>query len=115
MGELSKRLNSKSMEIRQNIYIKGVDNKGYLIESLTESVTESVSESMCRRVRLVFWRCTGSRLHTKGTKNVRVDTLSRKAKLQSNKKLLGAILQKDKNGLIRYNYSKLAAIIEGLK
>ena len=46
--------------------------------------------------------------HTKGTKNARVDVLSRKAKLQNNKKLLGVILKKDSNGLIRYNYPKLA-------
>ena len=47
--------------------------------------------------------------YTKGTKNARVDALSRKAKLQNNKKLLGAILHKDKDGLIRYNYPKIAA------
>ena len=46
--------------------------------------------------------------YTKGTKNIRVDTLSRKAKLQNNKKLLGVILKKDSNGVIRYNYPKLA-------
>ena len=45
--------------------------------------------------------------HTKGTKNVRVDALSRKAELQNNKKLLGVILKKDSNGLIRYNYPKI--------
>ena len=45
--------------------------------------------------------------YTKGTKNVRVDALSRKAKLQNNKKLLGAILYKNENRLIRYNYPKL--------
>ena len=45
--------------------------------------------------------------YTKGTKNVRVDILSRKAKLQNNKKLLGVILHKDKDRLIRYNYPKL--------
>ena len=50
--------------------------------------------------------------YTKGTKNIRVDTLSRKAKLQNNKKLLGAILKKDSNGLIRYNYPKLAVTQE---
>jgi len=33
--------------------------------------------------------------HTKGTDNARADALSRKAKLQSNKKLLGALLRKD--------------------
>jgi len=33
--------------------------------------------------------------YTKGTDNARVDALSKKAKLQSNKKLLGALLQKD--------------------
>ena len=42
--------------------------------------------------------------HTKGTKNVRVDALSRKAKLQNNEKLLGVMLCKDKDRLIRYNY-----------
>ena len=46
--------------------------------------------------------------YTKGTKNARVDILSRKAKLQNNKKLLGALLKKDSNRLIRYNYPKLA-------
>ena len=45
--------------------------------------------------------------HTKGIKNARVDTLSRKAKLQNNKKLLGIILCKDKDRLIRYNYPKI--------
>ena len=45
--------------------------------------------------------------YTKGTKNARVDVLSRKAKLQNNKKLLGAMLCKDKDGLIRYNYPKI--------
>jgi len=33
--------------------------------------------------------------YTKGTDNTQADTLSRKAKLQSNKKLLGALLQKN--------------------
>ena len=33
--------------------------------------------------------------HTKGTDNARADTLSRKAKLQNNKKPLGALLRKD--------------------
>ena len=45
--------------------------------------------------------------YTKGTKNIRVDALSRKAKLQNNKKLLGAMLYKDEDGLIRYNYPKI--------
>ena len=47
--------------------------------------------------------------YTKGIENARVDALSRKAELQNNKKLLGAMLRKDKDGLIRYNYPKLAA------
>ena len=47
--------------------------------------------------------------YTKGTKNVRVDALSRKAKLQNNKKLLEVILYKDKDRLIRYNYLKIIA------
>ena len=45
--------------------------------------------------------------YTKGTKNAGVDALSIKAKLQNNKKLLGVMLKKDSNGLIRYNYPKL--------
>ena len=53
--------------------------------------------------------------YTKGTKNARADILSRKAELQNNKKLLGAMLRKDKDRLVRYNYLKLAAIIEGLE
>ena len=38
--------------------------------------------------------------HTKGMENVRVDALSRKAKLQNSKKLLGAMLRQDKDKLI---------------
>ena len=34
--------------------------------------------------------------YTKGTKNIKVDIFSRKAKLQNNKKLLGVMLYKDK-------------------
>ena len=45
--------------------------------------------------------------YTKGTKNIRVYIFSRKVELQNNKKLLGAILRKDKDGLIRYNYLKI--------
>ena len=47
--------------------------------------------------------------YTKGTENIRVDILSRKAELQNNKKLLGAILYKDEDRLIRYNYPKIVA------
>ena len=50
--------------------------------------------------------------YTKGTKNVRVDALSRKAKLQNNKKLLGVMLKKDSNRLIRYNYPKIVVTQE---
>ena len=50
--------------------------------------------------------------YTKGTKNTRADTLSRKAELQNNKKLLGVMLRKDEDGLIRYNYPKIAATQE---
>ena len=47
--------------------------------------------------------------YTKGTKNIRVDALNRKVELQNNKKLLGAILRRDEDGLIRYNYLKIIA------
>jgi len=50
--------------------------------------------------------------HIKGTKNARADTLSRKAELQNKEKLLRAILYKDKDGLIRYNYPKVIVIRE---
>ena len=45
--------------------------------------------------------------YTKGTKNIRADVLSKKAKLQNNKKLLEVILRRDKDRQIRYNYPKL--------
>ena len=50
--------------------------------------------------------------YTKGTKNVRADALSRKVELQNKEKLLGAMLYKDKDRLIRYNYPKIAATRE---
>ena len=45
--------------------------------------------------------------YTKGTKNIKVDALSRKAELQNNKKPLEVMLRKDKDRLIRYNYFKI--------
>ena len=53
--------------------------------------------------------------YTKGIENARVDALSRKAKLQNNKKLLGVMLRKDEDGLIRYNYPKLVVTREELE
>ena len=50
--------------------------------------------------------------YIKGTDNVRVDTLSKKAKLQNNKKPLGVLLKLNQDGLIRYNYLKLVATRE---
>ena len=50
--------------------------------------------------------------YTKGTNNVRVDILSRKAKLQNDKKPLGALLKLNQDKLIRYNYLKLVATRE---
>ena len=53
--------------------------------------------------------------YTKGTKNAGVDALSRKVKLQNDKKLLGVILRRDKDGLIRYNYPKITVTREESK
>ena len=50
--------------------------------------------------------------YTKRLENIGVDILSGKAKLQNNKKLLGVMLKKDNNGLIRYNYPKLVVTQE---
>ena len=50
--------------------------------------------------------------YTKGIDNAQADALSRKAKVQNNKKPLGALLRKDKDRLIRYNYLKITAIRE---
>jgi len=42
--------------------------------------------------------------YIKDIDNAKVNTLSRKAKLQENKKVKEEILKMDKNGKIRYNY-----------
>ena len=42
--------------------------------------------------------------YIKGMDNTRANTLSRKIKLQGNKKLLGIILHINKDGKIRYNH-----------
>jgi len=47
--------------------------------------------------------------YIKSINNMRVDTLSRKAELQDNKKVKGAILKIDKDRKIRYNYLQLIA------
>ena len=43
--------------------------------------------------------------HIKRTDNNKADALSRKAELQRNNKVLGALLRADKDGKIRYNHS----------
>jgi len=40
----------------------------------------------------------------KGIDNTKANTLSRKAELQDDKKVKGAILRMDEDGKIRYNY-----------
>jgi len=42
--------------------------------------------------------------YIKGTNNIRVDILSRKAELQDNKKVKRVILRKNEDSKIRYNY-----------
>ena len=50
--------------------------------------------------------------YTKSIENIRVDVLSKKAKLQNNEKLLGVMLRRDKDRLIRYNYPKIVVTQE---
>ena len=50
--------------------------------------------------------------YIKGTDNIMANTLSRKAELQNDKKLLEALLKLDKDGKIRYNYLQLLGIYE---
>jgi len=42
--------------------------------------------------------------YIKGTNNIRINILSRKAELQDNKKVKGVILRINKDEKIRYNY-----------
>jgi hypothetical protein len=42
--------------------------------------------------------------YIKDTDNIKADTLSKKAKLQNKKKLLGVILRINKDRKIKYNY-----------
>jgi len=42
--------------------------------------------------------------YIRGIDNIKVDALSRKAKLQEDKKVKGAILRMDSGGKIKYNY-----------
>ena len=53
--------------------------------------------------------------YVKGTDNAKADIFSRKAKLQDSKKPSDAILYINKDGKIKYNYLKLAAIYKVLK
>ena len=53
--------------------------------------------------------------YVKNTNNIKVNTLSKKAELQGSKKPLDAILCIDKDGKIKYNYPKLAAVYKVLK
>ena len=55
VGELNKQLDFRSMEIRWNIYIEGVDNKG-VIDWVSEQVGEQVNmqASQCSLLA-VYW------------------------------------------------------------
>ena len=52
--------------------------------------------------------------HVKGINNIKVDTLSKKAKLEGSKKLLDAILYINKDRKIRYNHPKLITVYKVL-
>ena len=53
--------------------------------------------------------------YVKDINNIGADILSRKAKLQSNKKLLDVMLYINKDSKIKYNYLKLAVVYKVLK
>ena len=53
--------------------------------------------------------------YIKDINNAKVNVLSRKAKLQSSKKLSNAILRIDKDSKIKYNHLKLAAVYKVLE
>ena len=53
--------------------------------------------------------------YIKGIDNIKADTLSKKAELQSSKKLLNAMLRINKDNKIRYNYLKLVAVYKTLE
>jgi hypothetical protein len=52
--------------------------------------------------------------YIKGTDNIKADIFSKKAELQSRKKLLGAMLRIDKDRKIRYNYLQISAVYKAL-
>jgi hypothetical protein len=52
--------------------------------------------------------------YIKGTDNIKVDVLSRKAELQNKEKLLGIILHINKDRKIRYNYLQILAVYKAL-
>jgi hypothetical protein len=52
--------------------------------------------------------------YIKKTDNIKVDTLSRKAKLQNKEKLLGAILRINKDRKIKYNHLQILAVYKVL-
>jgi len=53
--------------------------------------------------------------YIKDTDNIKVNIFNKKAELQDNKKVKGAILKMDKDGKIRYNYLQLIATQEELE
>ena len=88
-------------------FIVKIDYKN-LIEFL---ITKELNQKQVRQAEILIEYYFKIQ-HTKGTDNARADALSRKAKLQNNNKLSGALLQKDIDRLIRYNYLKVIATKE---
>jgi hypothetical protein len=52
--------------------------------------------------------------YVKGTDNIKVYILNKKAELQSKEKLLGVILCINKDGKIKYNYLQILAVYKVL-
>ena len=53
--------------------------------------------------------------YIKGTDNIRVDILSKKAELRGSKKPLDTILYKDEDRIIKYNQLRLVAVYKILE
>ena len=96
----------------QRAFLQGTE-KPFIVKTDYKNLTGFLMTKELNQ-RQVRWAETLTDYHfeiqyTKGTDNTRADALSKKAKLQNNEKPLGALLRKDTDGLIRYNYPKIAA------
>ena len=100
---------------KQRAFLQGIE-KPFIVKTDYKNLTEfliakKINQRQVKQAEMLIEYYFEIQ-YTKGTKNTKGDTLSRRIELWNKDKPLGAMLRKDKDGLIRYNHLKVIVIRE---